>query len=207
MDHSSRYFTKFDFDQIHEKALRTSDKEWAFAVSNPWGIDRAWFLPGKSIYIGAEERSKTKAFSTSFDERFFSLYEDVYDNAMDMTVLSDLLWNDEKDSLFVHQEKMDKLFASNFDKEMDICMDIQDLPEMISDIIKEELNVAMKKRFAKFKDDTRDKIMDHNYSRKKWASDRLEEIKEKFERTGWTDEKSVIIKDAYSQVEAFFFSL
>ena len=188
MDHSSRYFTKFDFDQIHEKAERTSDREWAFAVSNPWGIGRAWFLPGKSIYIGAEERSLTKAFDTLFDERFSSLYEDVYDNAMDITVSSDLFWNDENDSLFVNQEKMDKLFSSNFEKEMDTCMGIEDLPKMISDIIKEESNVAMKKRFAEFKVDTRDRIRGHNYSRKKWASDRLEEMKEKFEKTGWTDE-------------------
>ena len=212
-------FDKYKFDRVHEEARKISDIEWKYAVQNTYGEG---FLPGY-IYPGVEERSKKKAFDTLYDGRFYRLYENVYDNAMEKTILSDLFWGDDSDPALAHLKKieesyhdptkvhlikMQKLFDENFEKEMDDILALEDLPKMIEKIIEEELDIAIKKRFAEFKDYCLNfypyGVSCHNHCRKRWAIDTVEEIKKKFDILGWTDEKSKIISNAQDQIEKIF---
>ena len=56
-------------------------------------------------------------------------------------------------------------------------------------MIEDDLNDAVEERFEPFKKDILAKIRSHNTNRRKWAIGKLEKIKEKFHRIGWSDER------------------
>ena len=71
-------------------------------------------------------------------------------------------------------------------------------------MIDDDLNDAVEERFESFKKDIAAKTKGHSKKRRKWAIDKLEKIKEKFERLDWNDENSSIIRNAEAEIEDFY---
>ena len=71
-------------------------------------------------------------------------------------------------------------------------------------MIEDDLNDAIEERFDPFEKDILAKIRCHNISRRKWGIWKLEQIKEKFHRIGWSDESISTIRKAKLKIEDFY---
>ena len=125
-----------------------------------------------------------------------------YDITIESILMSDLFWNDRKVDEFYHLREMDRQFSIALEIEM--VKSSKSVIKKISEMIDDDLNDAVEERFEPFKKDIAAKIKGHNKKRRKWAIDKLEKIKEKFERLDWNDENSSIIRNAEAEIEDFY---
>ena len=193
-----RITDKVEFIKENE-ARKMADREFMLSVDNRWGDEG--FLRCNTFF-NVQEGVKKKAFTNLFDETFQSIYDQAYDITMESILMSDLFWNDRKVDEFYHLREMDRQFSIALEVEMEKSS--KSIIKKISEMIDDDLNDAVEERFESFKKDIAAKTKGHSKKRRKWAIDKLEKIKEKFERLDWNDENSSIIRNAEAEIEDFY---
>ena len=161
---------------------------------------------GNATRHSVEKAVWHKAFSTTFKQKYVSIYEESYDNAMDKFMLS-------KNSAFVwkyaDQEKYLDILVKNpyeFDQLLrkELKASEKKVYKEIVEMIEDEFYLAFLKKWYDFKDDIKNKMLSCNNRRMQWAWKKLGEIEKTFEGSWSTEEMKEFSKDTLFQIKEIF---
>ena len=192
-------------DKIIQKTAKdVFDLEWDHAMNKydykPDGEE------GKGTFLHVAERTINKAFSTIFKDKYINIYENAYDIAIEKFMLSDnssLVWKFEDFiNIWNYDKKIDWHFDHILSEELEASKSA--VYEELKDIVEEEFQVAIRKKWFIFRDDIRNKMLLCNTRRKKWALQKLEEIKNTFKDSWSSKDVDDFIEDNQLQIEDIF---
>ena len=188
-------------DKIIQKAAKNLfDLEWGHSMEkNEYNPD-----PKKSTFSQIMEKSINKSFATVFKEKFIGIFQEVYATAIDKFMLSDnssLVW--EVEEWFPKQDehinyRFDEVLAKEVEASKPLVFD------EIDDLVRDEFEVACRKKIFYFQNDVHEKMLECNIRRKKWALQKLNEIQNTFKNNWPLKDMEEFMEDNQLQIEKIF---
>ena len=161
---------------------------------------------GNATRHSVEKAVWHKAFATTFKQKYISIYEESYSNAMDKFMLSE---NSAHVWKYAEHEKYLDILVKNpieFDQILrkELRVSEEKVYKEIVEMIEEEFYVAFLKKWYDFKDDVHNKMLSCNNRRMQWAWKKLGEIEKTFEGSWSTEEMKEFSKDTLFQIRNIF---
>ena len=153
-----------------------------------------------SIFYHFVERTTKRTFTTIFKDKYLGIYENAYDAAIDKFMLSDnssLVWK-----LNGGEKQIDHHFDRILKKELEASKRI--VHKEIKEMIEEEFQFVIGKKWLTFKDDIPKKMLICNNRRKKWAHKKLKLIQNTFKDIWLSEDMKEFMKDNQLQIEEIY---
>ena len=187
--------------KVRDKMIQKTVKE-VFELEWDHAMEKYDYKPDGqkgSTFSRLGERTTNKAFTTVFKDKYISIYNETYDDAMDKYMISDnssLVWELEDN------KQIDLNFDRILNEELEASKAI--VYEEIKDMVEEEFKLAVRKKWFIFKTDINEKMLLCNKRRKQWALQKLEEIKHTFKESWSSKDMDEFLEDNQSQIEDIF---